>query len=40
MAAESGFTARVKLVLSWVVVLVPLGWGVAQVIDKSRALFR
>lgn len=33
-------TERVKVLLSWVVVLIPAAWGVAQVVVKSAALFR
>ena len=31
---------RWKLVAAWLVVGIPAGWGVAQVIAKSMALFR
>jgi hypothetical protein len=31
---------RLPLVLSWLVVLVPAAWGVAQVVQKSAALFK
>lgn len=31
---------RVRVALSWLVVLVPAAWGVAQVVVKSAALFR
>ena len=31
---------RVKVVLSWLVVGIPAAWGVAQVVEKSLALFR
>lgn len=30
---------RAKLVLGWLVVLVPAAWGVSQVVVKSAALF-
>lgn len=30
----------VRVLLAWVVVLVPAAWGVAQVVLKSAALFR
>ncbi len=30
----------VALTLSWLVVLIPAAWGVAQVVLKSAALFR
>lgn len=31
---------RVKVVLAWLVVLIPAVWGVAQVVSKSVALFK
>lgn len=31
---------RVKLVLAWLIVGLPLVWGLAQVMEKSAALFR
>jgi hypothetical protein len=31
---------RVKVMLAWIVVLIPAVWGVAQVVSKSAALFR
>ena len=31
---------RVKVVLAWLVVAIPLAWGVGQVVQKSMALFR
>ncbi len=30
----------VRLILAWLVVLVPSAWGVGQVVIKSLALFR
>lgn len=37
--APSG-AERVKTVLAWIVVGVPALWGVAQVVERSAALFR
>ena len=31
---------RARVALAWFVVLVPATWGVAQVVEKSAALFR
>jgi len=31
---------KMKIALSWLVVLIPAVWGVAQVVSKSAALFR
>ena len=31
---------QVKVILSWIVVLIPAVWGVAQVVSKSAALFK
>ena len=31
---------KVKVALTWAVVLIPAVWGVAQVVSKSAALFR
>lgn len=33
-------TVVVELIVAWTVVLVPLFWGVAQVVVSSLALFR
>jgi hypothetical protein len=30
----------VKVVLAWIVVLIPAVWGVAQVVAKSAVLFK
>ena len=40
MPDRSRVLERVKVALSWVVVMVPAVWGVAQVVAKSAALFR
>ena len=40
MDERPGLAERVKLVLSWLFVLIPAAWGVAQVAEKSAALFR
>jgi hypothetical protein len=40
MPPESPVMERVKLLLSWLVVSIPAAWGVAQVVEKSAALFR
>ena len=32
--------ARLRVVLSWLLVLIPLGWGVYQSVAKSLPLFR
>jgi hypothetical protein len=40
MAEQSSAAERVKVILAWIVVLIPAGWGVAQVVSKSAALFR
>ena len=41
-ASEEGatHTNRLALVVAWAVVGVPALWGVAQVVEKSMALFR
>ena len=31
---------RVKVIFAWLVVAIPLAWGVGQVVQKSMALFR
>ena len=31
---------KVKVALSWLVVLIPAVWGVSQVVSKSAALFK
>jgi hypothetical protein len=31
---------KVKVALSWIVVLIPAIWGVGQVVSKSAALFK
>jgi hypothetical protein len=31
---------KVKVALSWIVVLIPAVWGVSQVVSKSAALFK
>ena len=31
---------KLKVAISWLVVLIPAAWGVAQVVSKSAALFR
>ena len=31
---------KMKVALSWLVVLIPALWGVAQVVSKSAALFK
>jgi hypothetical protein len=28
-----------KIILAWLVAVVPLGWGVSKTIDKSKPLF-
>jgi hypothetical protein len=33
-------TSPFLVAAAWVVVLIPLGWGVVQSVDKSRPLFR
>ena len=38
-AAISG-TTKVKLVLAWILVSVPLIWGVLNTLDKASQLFR
>jgi hypothetical protein len=40
MADHLSAGERVKVILAWIVVLIPAGWGVAQVVSKSAALFR
>ena len=32
-------TSRIRVVLSWLFVSIPLLWGIAQTIAKSMALF-
>ena len=31
---------KMKVALSWIVVLIPAIWGVSQVVSKSAALFK
>lgn len=31
---------KAKIVLAWIVVLIPAVWGVAQVVSKSAVLFK
>jgi hypothetical protein len=31
---------KVRVALSWIVVLIPAVWGVSQVVSKSAALFK
>jgi hypothetical protein len=40
MTEQTSGTERVKVLLAWVVVLIPAVWGVAQVVIKSADLFR
>jgi MFS family permease len=40
LATSAVPTSLLPLALSWLVVLIPLGWGVAQTVVKSLALFR
>ena len=40
MPEKTGGAELVKVLLSWLVVLIPAAWGVAQVVSKSAALFR
>jgi hypothetical protein len=40
MPPESPLAERLKLLLSWLVVSIPAAWGVAQVVQKSSALFK
>ena len=39
-AATTTSAERARVALAWFVVLVPATWGVAQVVEKSAALFR
>lgn len=36
---QNGQTSKVRVVLSWLFVSIPLIWGIAQTIAKSMALF-
>lgn len=40
MAERSPGAEAAKVVLAWIVVLIPAVWGVAQVVSKSAALFK
>lgn len=40
MTEQTSGAERAKILLAWVVVLVPAVWGVAQVVSKSAALFK
>ena len=40
MTDASPFGERMKVALAWFVVGLPAAWGVAQVVEKSAALFR
>jgi hypothetical protein len=40
MSEETSAAERVKVLLAWVVVLIPAGWGVMQVVIKSADLFK
>ena len=40
MPEETSAGERVKVVLAWIVVLIPAVWGVGQVVSKSAALFK
>jgi hypothetical protein len=40
MAEQLSAVERVKVLLAWVVVLIPAAWGVGQVVSKSAALFK
>jgi hypothetical protein len=39
-AANGERSQVVPLILAWIVIAVPLGWGVAQTVVKALALFR
>lgn len=39
MTNSSG-SERLRVLLAWLVVGIPAMWGVAQVVEKSMALFR
>jgi|GEM_PF-5338208 hypothetical protein len=40
MTEPTASAEKVRVFLAWIVVLIPAGWGVAQVVSKSAALFR
>lgn len=40
MAEQTSTAERVKVMLAWMVVLIPAAWGVAQLVSKSAALFK
>ncbi len=40
MSEQTSGAETVKVVLAWIVVLIPAVWGVAQVVSKSAALFK
>ena len=40
MPRDEPRTSPLLLALSWMVVLIPLGWGVVQSVAKSLPLFR
>jgi hypothetical protein len=40
MTEQTTGAERVKVLLAWIVVLIPAGWGVAQVVIKSADLFK
>ena len=40
MAQTERKTSRSRLAISWLLVLIPLGWGVYQSVVKSLPLFR
>jgi hypothetical protein len=40
MAEHRSSGEAIKVVLAWIVVLIPAVWGVAQVVSKSAALFK
>ena len=40
MTDQSDSLGAIKLIVAWAIVGIPLVWGVAQVVQKSLALFR
>jgi hypothetical protein len=40
MAEQTSGGEKVRVMLAWIVVLIPAVWGVGQVVSKSAALFK
>lgn len=40
MSSDDSKRSRLTLIIAWVIVLIPLGWGIYQSVVKSLPLFQ